>query len=37
MSFGEPVAGPPRVIAILVIVAVFVGIAFGLWLYGVMT
>lgn len=37
MSFGEPGAGPPRVIAVLVVVAVFAGIAFGLWLFGVMT
>jgi hypothetical protein len=32
-----PDEGPPRVIAALVVVAVLAGIAFGLWLYGVMT
>ena len=35
--FGLPDAGPPRVIAVLVVGAVLVGIGFGLWLFGVMT
>ena len=37
MTIGEPGAGPARVIALLVVVAVFAGIAFGVWLFGVMT
>jgi hypothetical protein len=37
VSFGETPAGPPRVIALLVVAAVIGGIAFGLWLFGVMT
>jgi hypothetical protein len=37
VSFGEPTAGPSRVIAVLVIAAIFAGIAFGVWLFGVLT
>jgi hypothetical protein len=37
VSFGEPAAGPPRVIAVLVVAAVFAGIALGIWLFGLMT
>jgi hypothetical protein len=37
MTFGQPNAGPPRVIAVLIVVAVIAGIAFGWWLYGLMT
>jgi hypothetical protein len=37
VSFGEPAAGPPRIIAVLVLAAIFGGIAFAIWLFGVMT
>jgi hypothetical protein len=37
LSFGERDAGPSRVIAVLVIVAILAGIAFGVWLFGVLT
>lgn len=37
MTFGLPEAGPPRVIALLVLAAVLVGIGLGLWLFKVMT
>lgn len=35
--FGDPQAGPPRVIALLVLLAVAVGIGLGVWLFGAMT
>lgn len=39
MSFGQNGAGgaSPQALILLVIVAVFAGIVFGLWLFGVMT
>ena len=37
MSFGQGDGYSPHVLILLVVVAVFAGILFGLWLFGVMT
>jgi hypothetical protein len=37
MSFGESGRDAPQVLILLVLVAVFVGILFGWWLFGAMT
>ena len=37
MSLGQGDGASPQVLILLVVVAVFVGILFGLWLFGAMT
>jgi hypothetical protein len=37
MSFGQGDGGAPQILILLVVVAVFLGIVFGLWLFGAMT
>jgi hypothetical protein len=37
MSFDRGGAASPQALILLVVVAVFVGILFGLWLFGVAT
>jgi hypothetical protein len=37
MSFGHAEGGPPLALVALVLVAVFIGILFGWWLFGSMT
>ncbi len=37
MSFGQGDGGSPQVLILLVLVAVFAGILFGLWLFGAMS
>lgn len=37
MSFGQGGDASPQVLILLVVVAVFAGILFGLWLFGAMS
>ena len=37
MSFNQGGGASPQLLMLLVVVAVFVGIIFGLWLFGSMT
>ena len=37
MTFNQDGGASPQSLILLVVVAVFVGIVFGLWLFGVMT
>jgi hypothetical protein len=37
MSFGQGNSNAPQVLILLVLVAVVVGIVFGLWLFGAMS
>ena len=37
MSFGQDDRNAPQVLILLVLVAVFAGIIFGLWLFGAMS
>jgi hypothetical protein len=37
MSLGHPDGAPPTLLVVLVLVAVFLGILFGWWLFGAMT
>jgi hypothetical protein len=37
MSFGQNDGASPQVLILLVVVAVFAGILFGLWLFGAMS
>ena len=37
MSLGQGAGGAPQILIVLVLVAVFIGILFGWWLFGAMT
>jgi hypothetical protein len=37
MSFGQGGGASPQILMFLVVVAVFAGILFGLWLFGAMS